>query len=102
MSSDPAASVALDTLRRARAQQEATHRWLRRLAPPLFAVVAVAVFTSGRNPGFASRDVATAIAVGGFALGGLGALGDAAKDKPGKDKASKDKTDDKAKKEGTQ
>jgi hypothetical protein len=74
MSSDPAASVALATLRRARAQQEATHRWMRRLVPPLFAVVAVAVFSSGRNPGLASRDVDTAIAVGGFALGGLGAL----------------------------
>jgi signal transduction histidine kinase len=74
MSSDPAAGVALATLRRARAQQEATHRWMRRLVPPLFAVVAVAVFTSGRNPWYASRDVDTAIAVGGFALGGLGAL----------------------------
>jgi hypothetical protein len=47
---------------------------MRRLVPPLFAVVAVAVFSSGRNPGLASRDVDTAIAVGGFALGGLGAL----------------------------
>jgi signal transduction histidine kinase len=74
MSSDPAASVALATLRRARAQQEATHRWLRRLLPPLFVVVTVAVFTPGRNPWFANRDVDTAIAVGGFALGGLGAL----------------------------
>ena len=74
MSSDPAASVALATLRRARAQQEATHRWLRRLVPPLFVVVAVVVFSSGRNPGLPSRDVDVAIAVGGFALGGLGAL----------------------------
>jgi signal transduction histidine kinase len=74
MSSDPAASVALATLRRARAQQEATHQWLRRLVPPLFVVVAVAVFTSGRNPWYANRDVDTAIAVGGFVLGGLGAL----------------------------
>ena len=74
MSSDPAASVALATLRRARAQQEATHRWLRRLVPPLFAVVAVVVFSSGRNPGLPGRDVAVVLAVGGFALGGLGAL----------------------------
>jgi signal transduction histidine kinase len=74
MSSDPAASVALDTLRRARAQQEATHRWMRRLVPPLFVVVAAVVFSSGRNPGFISRDVETAIAVGGCTLGGLGAL----------------------------
>ena len=74
MSSDPAASVALATLRRARAQQEATHRWMRRLVPPLFVVVALAVFSSGRNPGLASRDVAAVLAVGGFALGALGAL----------------------------
>ena len=74
MSSNPAASVALATLRRARAQQEATHRWLRRLVPPLFAVVAVVVFSSGRNPGLPGRDVAVVLAVGGFALGGLGAL----------------------------
>ena len=74
MSSDPAASVALATLRRARAQQEAAHRWIRRLVPPLFVVVAVAVFSSGRNPGAAGRDVAAVLAVGGFALGALGAL----------------------------
>jgi signal transduction histidine kinase len=74
VSADPAAKVALGTLRRTRAQQEAAHRWMRRLAPPLFVVVAVAVFTSGRNPGLAIRDVGTAIAVAGFAVGGLGAL----------------------------
>jgi signal transduction histidine kinase len=74
MSSDPVTSGALATLRRTRAQQEATQRWLRRLVPPLFVVVAVAVFTSGRNPWYANRDVDTAIAVGGFVLGGLGAL----------------------------
>ena len=75
MSTDPAPSVALAMLRRTRAQQEAAHRWMRRLVPPLFAVVALLVFTSGRQPWPASRDVATAIAVGGFALGVLGALG---------------------------
>jgi signal transduction histidine kinase len=74
MSSDPAASVALATLRRARTQQEAAHRWMRRLAPPLFVVVAVTVFSSGRNPGLPGRDVAAVLAVGGFALGALGAL----------------------------
>jgi signal transduction histidine kinase len=74
VNADPAAKVALGTLRRTRAQQEAAHRWMRRLAPPLFVVVAVAVFTSGRNPGLAIRDVGTAIAVAGFAVGGLGAL----------------------------
>jgi signal transduction histidine kinase len=74
VSADSAANVALATLRRARAQQEAAHRWLRRLVPPLFVVVAVVVFTSGRNPGLASRDVGSAIAVAGLALGGLGAL----------------------------
>jgi len=74
MSSDPAASVALATLRRARTQQEAAHRWMRRLAPPLFVVVAVTVFSSGRNPGLPGRDVAAVLAVGGFALGTLGAL----------------------------
>jgi signal transduction histidine kinase len=47
---------------------------MRRLAPPLFAVVAVVVFSSGRNPGFPGRDVAAVLAVGGFALGALGAL----------------------------
>src|SRR5258708_11921076 len=74
MSTEPAAIVALTTLRRARAQQEATHRWIRRLAPPLFVVVAVAVFSSGRNPGIPGRDVAAVLAVGGFALRALGAL----------------------------
>jgi signal transduction histidine kinase len=74
MSSDPAASVALATLRRARAQQEAALRWMRRLAPPLFVVVAVVVFSSGRNPGLPGQDVAAVLAVGGFALGALGAL----------------------------
>jgi signal transduction histidine kinase len=47
---------------------------MRRLGPPLFAVVALVVFTSGRNPGLAGRDMGTAVAVAGFALGGLGAL----------------------------
>ena len=74
MSADPGASVALATLRRARAQQEAAQRWIRRLAPPLFALVALVVYSSGRNPGLVRRDVATAIAVGGAALGVLGAL----------------------------
>ena len=74
MSSDPAASVALATLRRARTQQEAARRWMRRLAPPLFVVVAVTVFSSGRHPGLPGRDVAAVLAVGGFALGALGAL----------------------------
>ena len=74
MSADPAASVALATLRRARAQQEAVHRWMRRLVPPLFLVVALVVFSSGRQPGLAGRDVAAVLAVGGFALGALGAL----------------------------
>jgi signal transduction histidine kinase len=74
MSADLPASVALATLRRARAQQEAALRWTRRLAPPLFAVVALVVFSSGRNPGFPGRDVAAVLAVGGFALGALGAL----------------------------
>jgi hypothetical protein len=74
MSSDPAASVALATLRRARAQQGATYRWLRRLVPPAFVVVALIVFTSGRKPGFADRDVAAVLAVGGFALSVVGVL----------------------------
>ena len=74
VSADPAAKAVLITLRRARAQQEASQRWMRRLGPPLFAVVAVVVFTSGRNPGLASREIGTAFAVAGFALGGLGAL----------------------------
>ena len=38
VSADPPANVALATLRRARAQQEAADRWLRRLTPPLFVV----------------------------------------------------------------
>ena len=74
MSTDPAGSPALATLRRARAQQEAALRWLRRLAPPLFVVVAAVTFTPGRNPGVPGRDVAAVLAVGGFALGALGAL----------------------------
>ncbi len=74
MSTYPAGSPALATLRRARAQQEAALRWLRRLAPPLFVVVAVVTFSSGRNPGVPGRDVAAVLAVGGFALGALGAL----------------------------
>ncbi len=74
MSTDPAGSPALATLRRARAQQEAALRWMRRLAPPLFVVVVAVTFSSGRNPGFAGRDVAAVLAVGGFALGALGAL----------------------------
>ena len=74
MSTDPARGPALATLRRARAQQEAALRWMRRLAPPLFVVVAAVTFSSGRNPGFAGRDVAAVLAVGGFALGALGAL----------------------------
>jgi len=74
MSSDPAASVALATLRRARAQEQAAHRWMRRLLPPLYVVVAAVVFTSGRSPGLPGRDVAAVLAVGGFALGALGVL----------------------------
>jgi signal transduction histidine kinase len=74
VSADPAAKVALAALRRARAQQEGAHRWLRRLVPPLFVVVAVVVFTPGRNPGPASRDAGIALAVAGLALGGLTAL----------------------------
>jgi signal transduction histidine kinase len=74
VSEDPAANVALAALRRARAQQETAHRWLRRLTPPLFVVVAAVVFTSGRNPGLPSGEIGTAIAVAGLALGGLGAL----------------------------
>ena len=74
MSTDLAGSPALATLRRARAQQEAALRWMRRLAPPLFVVVVAVTFSSGRNPGIPGRDVAAVLAVGGFALGALGAL----------------------------
>src|ERR1039457_4544413 len=74
MSTDPASSLALATLRRARAQQEAALLWMRRLAPPLFVVVVVVTFSSGRSPGLAGRDVAAVLAEGGFALGALGAL----------------------------
>ncbi len=74
MSTDPATSPALATLRMARAQQEAALRWLRRLAPPLFVVVVAVTFASGRKPGVPGRDVAAVLAVGGFALGALGAL----------------------------
>ncbi len=74
MSTDLAGSPALATLRRARAQQEAALLWIRRLAPPLFVVVAAVTFTSGRGPGLAGRDVAAVLAVGGFVLGALGAL----------------------------
>jgi len=75
MSSAPAVNGALATLRRARAQQEAAHRWLRRLVPPLFVVVTVVVFTSGRTAWYANRGADTAIAMGMFVLGALGALG---------------------------
>jgi signal transduction histidine kinase len=74
MSTDLAGSPALTTLRRARAQQETALRWMRRLAPPLFAVVVAVTFSSGRNPGIPGRDVVAVLAVGGFALGALGAL----------------------------
>ncbi len=73
MSTDLAGSAALATLRRARAQQEAALRWMRRLAPPLFVVVVAVTFSSGRNP-IPDRDVVAVLAVGGFALGALGAL----------------------------
>ena len=74
MSTDPAGSTALATLRTARAQQEAALRWMRRLAPPLFVVVVAVTFSSGRSPGLPGRDVAAVLAVGGFALGALGAM----------------------------
>jgi signal transduction histidine kinase len=74
MSTDSAGSPALVALRRARAQQEAALRWMRRLAPPLFVVVMAVTFSSGRNPGLPGQDVAAVLAVGGFALGALGAL----------------------------
>ena len=74
MSTDPAGSSALATLRMARAQQEAALRWLRRVVPPVFVVVVAVTFTSGRNPGLPARDVAVVLAVGGFALGALGAM----------------------------
>jgi signal transduction histidine kinase len=47
---------------------------MRRLAPPLFVVVAAVTFSSGRSPGVPARDVVAVLAVGGFALGALGAL----------------------------
>ena len=62
MSTDPAGSPALATLRRARAQQEAALRWMRRLAPPLFVVVVAVTFSSGRHPGIPGRDVAAVLA----------------------------------------
>jgi signal transduction histidine kinase len=76
MSADPAASPALATLRKARAQQETAHRWMRRLVPLLFAVVAAVTFTPGGGPGHGipGRDIVAALAVGGFTLGVLGAM----------------------------
>jgi signal transduction histidine kinase len=74
MSTDLAGTPALVALRRARAQQDAVLRWMRRLAPPLFVVVVAVTFSSGRSPGIPGRDVAAVLAVGGFALGALGAL----------------------------
>ncbi len=74
MSTDTTGRPALATLRRVRAQQEAVIRWLRRLVPPVFVVVAAVTFTSGRNSGVAIRDMAAVLAVGAIALGALGAL----------------------------
>ena len=74
MSANPASSPALATLRSTRAQQETVLRWLRRLAPPLFVLVAVVTFTRGQNLVVAGRAVAAVLAVGGFAIGALGAL----------------------------
>ena len=74
MSADPAATPALATLRRARAQQEAAHKWLRRVIPPLFAVVVAVTFTAGGGRGMPGRNVAAFLAVAGLGLAGLGAL----------------------------
>jgi signal transduction histidine kinase len=74
MSMDTAGGPALATLRGVRAQQESVIRWLRRLVPPVFVVVAAVTFTSGRNSGVPIRDMAAVLAVGGFALCALGAL----------------------------
>jgi signal transduction histidine kinase len=74
MSTDTAGGPALATLRGVRAQQESVIRWLRRLVPPVFVVVAAVTFTSGRNSGVPIRDMAAVLAVGGIALCALGAL----------------------------
>jgi signal transduction histidine kinase len=74
MSMDTAGGPALATLRGVRAQQESVIRWLRRLVPPVFVVVAAVTFTSGRNSGVPIRDMAAVLAVGGIALCALGAL----------------------------
>jgi signal transduction histidine kinase len=74
MSADPAASHALATLRKARADQEAARKWLLRLIPPLFAVVVAVTFTGGGGHGIPVSDVAAFIAVAALGLAGLAAL----------------------------
>jgi signal transduction histidine kinase len=74
MSTNPAGSPVLATLRTAQAQHETVLRWLRRLALPLFFVVVAVTFTSGRNPGIPGPGVAAVLAVGAFALGVLSVL----------------------------
>lgn len=71
---DLATSSTLVALRRARAQQEAAQRWMRRLAPVLLAGVVAASLGTGRNQGPGGRDLDLILAVGGFMLGGLGTL----------------------------
>jgi signal transduction histidine kinase len=74
VTTDPAASPALATLRRARAQQEGVQRWARRIAPLLLAGAAAVSFVAGRSQGPGGHELDVVLAASGFMLGGLGAL----------------------------
>lgn len=74
MSTDPAATPALTTLRESWARQRAVIRWLSPLAPLVMLVVTWAACTTDPRPGLAGRHLAVALAVCSFALAGAGAI----------------------------
>jgi signal transduction histidine kinase len=74
VSTDPATTPTLATLRASRAQQEAVARWLRPLGPLVLAVVVWAAFQAHPVPGLGGRHLAVTIVLGAFVLGGLGVL----------------------------
>jgi len=74
VSTDPATTPTLASLRASRAQQEAVARWLRPLGPLVLIVVIWASFHAHPAPGLGGRPLAVTIALGVFVLGGLGVL----------------------------
>jgi signal transduction histidine kinase len=74
MSSEALPTVTLESLQRAREQQQLVIRWLKPLTPLVMVIVIAAAFVAKPSPGLTGEHLAVTLGLCVFILGGAGAL----------------------------